>query len=335
MEPCCAGSRSTPRRGSPTPRRRPRWSTRTWTTCGGTWSSTAGGPTRCRTCTRTSCTAQAGRAPRGRGAAFRVYSGMDLDYWQGTTCWARRRTSPTGSGPRSRRSAASTTCAEPAQLGSGEPRAARDGRPAEGGGLIVAAGVTSPLPPYLRPDRLEDALAILATEPRAGRRRRHRCLPRARLAADRPAGARHHGAPGAARRDGRRGRLADPGPHHLDRRRGGGAPARARRAARGGPHDRRAADPERRHVCGNVVNASPAADGLPNLLALDALVEVASADGERVVPIADFVLGSRRTDLRAGELVTGLRIPTVNGGGSPRRASPGRRSSSWGRGPTS
>ena len=34
----------------------------------------------------------------------------------------------------------------------------------------------------------------------------------------------------------------------------------------------------------------------------------------RVVPIADFVLGNRRTDLRAGELVTGLRVPKVTGG---------------------
>ena len=67
-------------------------------------------------------------------------------------------------------------------------------------------------------------------------------------------------------------------------------------------------------VCGNVVNASPAADGLPNLLALEAEVALASADGERIVPIADFVLGNRRTDLRPGELVTGLRVPKITDG---------------------
>ena len=72
------------------------------------------------------------------------------------------------------------------------------------------------------------------------------------------------------------------------------------------------------------MNASPAADGLPNLLALDAAVEVASADGTRVVPIADFVVGNRRTDLRAGELVTGLRVPKVaDGAGSAEAGSTG------------
>ena len=49
-------------------------------------------------------------------------------------------------------------------------------------------------------------------------------------------------------------------------------------------------------VAGNVVNASPAADGTPNLLALDASVEVASAArGVRVVPLASFVTGYRAT----------------------------------------
>lgn len=62
-------------------------------------------------------------------------------------------------------------------------------------------------------------------------------------------------------------------------------------------------------LCGNVCNASPAADGVPNLLVLDAVVEIASAGGLRRLPLADFILGNRRTALERGELVTALRVP--------------------------
>ncbi len=63
-------------------------------------------------------------------------------------------------------------------------------------------------------------------------------------------------------------------------------------------------------LVGNLCNASPAADGTPNLLALDAQVLLASAaGGERALPIASFVLGNRRTARRPDELVLGLRIP--------------------------
>ena len=62
-------------------------------------------------------------------------------------------------------------------------------------------------------------------------------------------------------------------------------------------------------VCGNVCNASPAADGIPNLMVLDASVELASAAGTRSVPIADFVTGNRRTLRRDDELVTALLVP--------------------------
>lgn len=62
-------------------------------------------------------------------------------------------------------------------------------------------------------------------------------------------------------------------------------------------------------VVGNVCNASPAADGMPNLLALDAQVELSSRNGARIVPIGSFVLGNRRTARRADELVTGLFVP--------------------------
>jgi CO/xanthine dehydrogenase FAD-binding subunit len=62
-------------------------------------------------------------------------------------------------------------------------------------------------------------------------------------------------------------------------------------------------------VCGNLCNASPAADGIPNLLALDARVELASAAGKRVLPVADFVTGNRRTARQADELVTAILVP--------------------------
>jgi CO/xanthine dehydrogenase FAD-binding subunit len=62
-------------------------------------------------------------------------------------------------------------------------------------------------------------------------------------------------------------------------------------------------------VAGNVCNASPAADGLPNLLALDAEVELASARGLRRVPVGQFVVGNRRTARAGDELVTGIFVP--------------------------
>jgi CO/xanthine dehydrogenase FAD-binding subunit len=62
-------------------------------------------------------------------------------------------------------------------------------------------------------------------------------------------------------------------------------------------------------VVGNLCNASPAADGIPNLLALDATVHLASAAGERALPVAAFVHGNRRTARRPDEIVTAITIP--------------------------
>ena len=67
-------------------------------------------------------------------------------------------------------------------------------------------------------------------------------------------------------------------------------------------------------VVGNVCNASPAADGMPNLLALDAVVELASRGGTRRLPIGDFVTGNRTTQRGSSELVTGLFVPDPTGG---------------------
>jgi CO/xanthine dehydrogenase FAD-binding subunit len=73
-------------------------------------------------------------------------------------------------------------------------------------------------------------------------------------------------------------------------------------------------------IAGNVCNASPAADGIPNLLALDAAVELASGAGMRRVPVSDFVVGNRRTVRTAEELVTALWVPAPIAGTAVRSA---------------
>lgn len=68
-------------------------------------------------------------------------------------------------------------------------------------------------------------------------------------------------------------------------------------------------------IAGNICNASPAADGMPPLLALGALVELASsARGTRVLPLEEFVLGVRKTALADDELVTAIIIPAPPAG---------------------
>ena len=65
-------------------------------------------------------------------------------------------------------------------------------------------------------------------------------------------------------------------------------------------------------LVGNVCNASPAADGMPNLLALDARIELRSREGVRSLPLAEFVLGPRRTALRCNELATAILMPELD-----------------------
>ncbi len=67
-------------------------------------------------------------------------------------------------------------------------------------------------------------------------------------------------------------------------------------------------------IAGNLCNASPAADGGPPLLALDAEVEIRSAAGGRRQPLAAFLLGNRRTALMPGEIVTAIHVsPAAEG----------------------
>src|SRR5271168_2022241 len=67
-------------------------------------------------------------------------------------------------------------------------------------------------------------------------------------------------------------------------------------------------------IAGNLCNASPAADGVPPLLALDADVELASRHGRRRMPLSRFIAGPRRTELAADEILTAVVCPAPRPG---------------------
>ena len=62
-------------------------------------------------------------------------------------------------------------------------------------------------------------------------------------------------------------------------------------------------------IAGNLCNASPAADGVPALLALDASVELASSVGRRTLPLEEFIRGPRQTSLRPDEILAAVLVP--------------------------
>lgn len=62
-------------------------------------------------------------------------------------------------------------------------------------------------------------------------------------------------------------------------------------------------------IGGNIGTASPAGDGLPFLAAVDARVELASAEGNRLVAWEDFFTGVKRTARRPEELITAVVLP--------------------------
>jgi CO/xanthine dehydrogenase FAD-binding subunit len=64
---------------------------------------------------------------------------------------------------------------------------------------------------------------------------------------------------------------------------------------------------------GNLGTSSPAGDGLPVLVALDATLELAGANGRRTLPISEFMLGAKRHALRPGEMIVSISIPVVDG----------------------
>lgn len=65
---------------------------------------------------------------------------------------------------------------------------------------------------------------------------------------------------------------------------------------------------------GNIVNASPAADSPPALLAYDAEVELVSLNGRRWVPYAGFHTGYKQMIMRPEELLARVRLPRVRTG---------------------
>ncbi|WP_299726560.1 xanthine dehydrogenase family protein subunit M [uncultured Tateyamaria sp.] len=64
-------------------------------------------------------------------------------------------------------------------------------------------------------------------------------------------------------------------------------------------------------LAGNLCNASPAADGVPPLLVLDAQVEISNPEGTRHLPLATFITGPRKTALAQNELVSAIHIPAA------------------------
>ncbi len=64
---------------------------------------------------------------------------------------------------------------------------------------------------------------------------------------------------------------------------------------------------------GNIANGSPAADGVPVLSAVDAIVVMQSVTGKRRVPMNSFYTGYRTTVMRPDELIVAIEIPRVEG----------------------
>lgn len=63
---------------------------------------------------------------------------------------------------------------------------------------------------------------------------------------------------------------------------------------------------------GNICNASPAGDTLPVLLVYDSLLTLESLSGQRVLPLAEFIVSRKQIDLREGEILTGISLKVKN-----------------------
>jgi xanthine dehydrogenase FAD-binding subunit len=62
-------------------------------------------------------------------------------------------------------------------------------------------------------------------------------------------------------------------------------------------------------LAGNICNASPAGDSICALYALDAGVKLQSLEGERIVPIYQFITGPGKSDLHDDEILTEIIVP--------------------------
>jgi carbon-monoxide dehydrogenase medium subunit/xanthine dehydrogenase FAD-binding subunit len=76
---------------------------------------------------------------------------------------------------------------------------------------------------------------------------------------------------------------------------------------------------EQATLAGNIVNASPAGDGMPPVVAMNGAVEIARMDGDaitrRTVPVMEFIKGPGKTDLQPGEIVTAVICDSLEGYG--------------------
>lgn len=64
---------------------------------------------------------------------------------------------------------------------------------------------------------------------------------------------------------------------------------------------------------GNLANGSPAADTVPPLHVADAVVELATANGRRELPVPALASGPKQTVLRPGEVIVAVRVPKREG----------------------
>lgn len=74
------------------------------------------------------------------------------------------------------------------------------------------------------------------------------------------------------------------------------------------------ASPGIRHsatIGGNIANASPAADAVCTLIALDAMVVIKSLDAIRIEKIEDFITGVKKNSLKPDEIIFSIKIPNV------------------------
>jgi CO/xanthine dehydrogenase FAD-binding subunit len=65
-------------------------------------------------------------------------------------------------------------------------------------------------------------------------------------------------------------------------------------------------------IVGNICNASPAADGVPPLLILDASIELTSINGFREVALKDFITGNREIARDKNEIVSCIKVPKID-----------------------
>ncbi|MFH1416648.1 MAG: FAD binding domain-containing protein [Elusimicrobiota bacterium] len=64
-------------------------------------------------------------------------------------------------------------------------------------------------------------------------------------------------------------------------------------------------------VGGNICNASPAADSVPALVALDARLEITGPKGFREIPVTSFIAGPKRTNIAEGEILTRIIVHSM------------------------